>query len=129
MTETFDFGKVTIESVEYRDNGRIVEFGDSYTFSAQPTSPPRRLHTINVDGMRFYTTVDGELDDLSNPTTNIKALEAFYEEHERWKTFFFDSPSHGLISVKFSRAFVVPKPIRGGSGLCPTITLSFEEQR
>lgn len=127
--ETFNFGYMTMEGVDYQDNGTVVEFGSNYIATGRPTAPPRRTHRIILQGMRYITDSEGLLDVSTNAQFNIKALEAFYEAHERWDSFQLQSLAHGLIVCKFKESFKLPPALPGANGLIAPFTLVLEEQR
>ena len=129
----FNFGWLNAGDTEPLDNGLQLQLGGNYRFDARAPFPTIKIHKIEVQGMRYYTS-GGNIDLTSHlrysggPELNIMKLEEFYLEHECWKPFQLQHPIYGLILVKFDKPWIRPKPMAGGTGIAPTMTIALREQ-
>ena len=123
--ETFDFDYHSF-ATKYPETGTRMKLGNSYTYTASPTSPPARIVTLYFDKMEVLMISDGVPDLTTRPETNFNRLEAFYREHELHKTFIYPHVMFGNLFVKFSKPLEMPRITRGG--WVPAFTLELEEQ-
>lgn len=119
--EEFDFPFHRVETSN-PDTGTRVQLGGSYVFTAAPNSPDQRTFKLFFPAMKFYTDNNGDLDSAIEPQKNMLALIEFYAEHKLHKSFLYDHPVHGEVTVKFRTPLTEPKGIPGGTG----VTESFE---
>lgn len=91
---------------------------NGWQFTARPTTPFQRRFKVTLHGLRWYTNPSTGVYDLStNPTFNAAALEAFYKEHELWKSFVFPHQHIGSIDVRFFSPVNVPAGKQNSAGL------------
>lgn len=115
-------------STKYPESGFTVSFGNSYDYAEGATSPDQRIFTLNFNTLRYFTNPDGSVNASINPPLNMKALEDFYNSHQRWKTFSYNHPVHGLLNVRFNAPLEVPKGVIDGGGWLESITVTLKEQ-
>lgn len=98
--------------------------------TAPPSGPPQRVFTLSFPGLRWCLDANGDID-LVNPAwekVNAGALDAFYQRHQLHKSFVYESPQFGPLTVKFSQPLDMPNAIVGGDGWTEPFTLEFVEQ-
>lgn len=122
----FDFPYHRVET-ENPESGFRGQFGGSYVFTAPPSDPDQRTFTLYFATMKFYTTGDGLIDDISNPHINMMTLINFYKEHKLYKSFQYNHPVHGLMEVKFNKPLKEPQGMVGGDGAVEPITIQLIE--
>jgi hypothetical protein len=126
--EIFDFPYHRV-STKYPANSTQVGFGGSYIWSAEPDAPPQRSFTLKIGGFKYYTAGDGSLDVTTNAAiNNLGTLEAFYQEHQLWKTFIYPHPTYGNLNCKFNQPLEIPDGTPGGDGVVPEFDLTMIEQ-
>lgn len=112
----FDFPYHTVAGKNPESSIR-VQFGSSYSFSAPPSDPDQRIFTLSFPAMKYYVDDDGEIDAAVNPSLNMMRMLNFYYEHKLWKTFQYQHPIHGMMSVRFNEPIPEPESLPGGTGV------------
>lgn len=122
----FDYHDPT---TEYPETGTRLSLGGSYSFASSPTSPPQRLVTLRFQEMRNYWDRGANSPDVvTNPKINFYRLEAFYKEHELWKTFDYRHPQYGLMKCRFNKPLKTPGKVQGMAGVVEGFTVELIEQ-
>ena|SRR5687768_6346921 len=114
-------------STDYPESGFQMELGGSYQFTSEPDGPDQRLFTLHFETMRYFTDSSGNVDATISPELNFLALENFYKEHRRWKSFTYDHPIYGLVKVRFAKPLRTPKGILGGDGALEPFSIDLLE--
>lgn len=114
--EIFDF-PYHAYSTKYPDSGFKMKLGKSYTFSSGATAPDQREITLHFEdqSMRKFRDGAASTPDLTKePAINFNRLEKFYNDHKLHKSFQYDHPDYGMITVKFAKPLETPRTTRGG---------------
>ena len=127
MAERFDFPYHTFRTI-YPESGTRVQFGKGYVFAARPDSPVQRRFVLKMTGMQYFVGENDEIDTETMPQRNMGRLQAFYEEHELWKSFVYPHPVLGDVLVKFNKPLDIPEGIIGGNGVLPEFEIELIEQ-
>ena len=114
-------------STKYPESGNRLELGGSYQFSSEPDGPDQRIFTLYFETMCYFTDASGAIDATVSPEINFAALENFYKTHRLWKSFLYDHPVYGQVTVKFSKPLEIPKGIMGGFGSLEPFTIELIE--
>lgn len=113
---------------EYPQTSNPVQFGNSYTFASKPAGPPQRTFVLSFKAMRWYMN-GSSVDVATNPTRNMGALDAFYQDHEMYKAFVYPHPVYGNLNVRFAEPFKQPDTTEGGTGESEPFELKLIEDR
>lgn len=114
--ETFNFAYHTVR--HRRAGGTTVQFGGGWSQGIKPQQPTQRTFVLKFQGLFYYRNPSThEIDLTVNPTTNIMKLDAFYEQHEMWKSFIYPHEIYGNLTVRFAKPFELPEAREGGSGM------------
>jgi len=114
-------------STRYPESGTRIQFGNSYAFDAGPTAPDQRVFTLTLAGMIYFLDSSDDLEIYEQPWRNMAVLEAFYNEHKRYKSFDFDHPVYGTLKCKFNRPLEIPEGIPNGGGVLDEFTVELIE--
>lgn len=114
-------------ATRYPETGTRIQFGNSYTFAAGPTSPDQRVFTLSLAGMQYFVDDLGAIDLSQEPGRNMAVLEAFYNTHKLHLTFDFNHPVLGLVQCKFNRPLDVPEGVPGGGGVVNDVSVELIE--
>lgn len=115
-------------STRYPESGQRIRFGNSYAFTAAPTSPDQRQFILRLQGMQYFVNSNGTLNTTTEPGRNLAVLEAFYNTHKLYMEFDFPHPVYGTVVCKFLQPLEIPEGIKGGNGVIDSIEVTLEEQ-
>lgn len=117
-------------STEYSESGTTLALGNSYEFTSEPVAPNQRMVTLNFSTMIYYVNPgDPPVVDVAiNPLLNMGKLEAFYKEHELWKSFDYYHPVYGTLRFKFAKPLKIPEGNINGGGSVKPFSLMLREQ-
>lgn len=125
--ETFDF-PFHITRTEYPDSGTRVQLGNSYIFTAPPQGPDQRTFILDFAAMKYFLNNQWEPDETIEPKKNMLALEKFYQRHQTHKSFLYDHPVHGQVTVRFKSPLKPPKGLPGGDGATEGFSVELLEE-
>jgi hypothetical protein len=91
------------------------------------TSPQTVLEFRNMTVTDDTTAAANGVDLSTNPQYNLAVLEKFYQDHKLYKTFQYQHPIYGLMSVKFNSPLKIPEGTKGGIGWVPDIAVELIE--
>lgn len=111
--EEFIFIYHQVETIN-PETGFRGQFGNSYTFTSEPTAPDQRTFKLSFQGMKFFFDENGDIISDVFPERNMKTLIEFYHEHKLHKNFLYNHPVHGNMTVKFNKPLPEPKTIGDG---------------
>lgn len=113
-TFNFPFHKVR---TTYPESTTRVKLGNSWEFVAAPKAPDQRIFELTMRGMQYFVNKNGSINKTKHAGRNMALLEDFYREHQQWKSFYYDHPVHGTVTVRFMDPLDIPAGIDGGSGV------------
>jgi hypothetical protein len=90
---------------------------NGWDYAPRPTLPYRRKFKVTLEGLRWYYLDNGTIDYATNPERNAGVLEAFYEEHRKWKPFNFTHERLGSLELRFEAPLSIPKALPDSGGL------------
>lgn len=122
----FDFPYHTFQT-QNPESSTSLQLGSGYVFAAPPSDPDQRIITLHFQGMKYFTDEFGIVTDLPKPEINFYRLIKFYQEHKMWKTFQYNHPVHGLMSVRFYKPLIEPEVIKGGFGVVKDFEIQLVE--
>lgn len=125
--DTFDFPFHTF-TTKYPDPGNRVVLGGSYQYSPQPNGPDMRIFVLSFETLKYFENADGSIDKLTNPQLNAGVLEDFYNAHKLWKSFTYNHPVLGALTVKFNKPLEIPAGMKGGNGWLSGFQIELQEQ-
>lgn len=125
--ETFNF-PYHLENTEYPESSTRMQFGKNWTFAAAPNAPDDRVFMLTFEALKYFLDSEGQIDTTTEPLKNMGALEEFYQNHGTWKNFLYDHPRFGVVTVKFKRPLVTPKPLPYGTGATEAFEIVLIEQ-
>ncbi len=100
--ENFDF-PYHVTGLAFPDTSGRMKFGKGYEFASRAKGPPQKIYKLSFSGMQAFTNTVGVVNPTINPQRNILMLKAFYERHECWKTFQYNHPEEGTVTVRFNK--------------------------
>jgi hypothetical protein len=109
-TFLFPFHRVT---TRYQNNSDQVQFGNGWTFTSKPISPPQRQFTLTLDGMRWQFDDEGNIDTVTNAANNAGALDAFYLQVQLGSRFYYNHDIYGQLIVRFFKPLELPEVLKG----------------
>lgn len=123
------------ESLDYPENSIQMRFGKSFTFSSKPIGSIQRMLTLTFPVMFWYTLNDGSIVSTDEQMATHQAeqgfsdtekalrrnlslghLMKFYEDHQLWQTFDYNSQLIGAIKARFSAPLRIPTAEENGHG-------------
>lgn len=121
----FDF---PMHSVTTRnpESGFRGQFGNSYSFTSEPTAPDQRVFGLKFPALKYYFT-DNVIDASVNPQRNMKAMIDFYQTHKLHTSFHYDHPVYGQLEVRFNKPFEEPEVALGSGGVCLNVEVELVE--
>lgn len=123
--ETFDFPYHSC-SVKNPESGFRGQFGNSYTFTAEPSAPDQRVLVLKFPVLKYFVTA-GVVDETVQPEINMKALIDFYQVHKMHTSFHYTHPVHGMLEVKFNKPLEEPSVELGSDGACLNVEVELLE--
>lgn len=125
--ETFNFCPTTLVPETVPPEPGAVMSLNGWEFTQRPSVPYRRKFKVALHGLRWRLNGAGFYDAATDPTTNARALELFYQAHERWREFNWTHPHIGPLVVKFATAVTVPAAIGNSGGTMAALEIQLIE--
>lgn len=125
--ETFDFPYHRV-SRRYPQTGTSLEFGQGYQFTAPPAGRYQRQFVLKFPTLAYFENDNGQVDPTIQPQKNMLAFIEFYERHLLHKSFLYNHPDIGLVTVKFAAPFEEPDGIPKGHGASEAFEITLIEQ-
>lgn len=126
MPQTWNWPYHTVET-RYPMNSTVVQFGNGYSFTSKPTSPPQRTFVLDLSALRIVTDSSGNVIEGSNPQLSVYSLDLFYRQVQCYEAFTYNHPMYGALLCRFAKPLVLPKVEPGGGGVVPNITVELIE--
>ena len=115
-------------SRRYPRTGTSLELGRGYQFTSPPPGRYQRQFVLKFPTLVYFLDDDGEADATIEPTLNMLAFIEFYEEHLLHKSFLYNHPDLGQITVKFATPFEEPDGVPQGNGASEAFEITLIEQ-
>lgn len=122
--ETFNFCPNSLVPVTVPPEAQPFITMNGWAASARPNIPYQKRFKVTLHGLRWYLDGAGLYDVTSNPTTNARALELFYERHGVWRPFNWTHPHMGALVVTFQAPVTVPAAMANSAGLIDPLEIN-----
>lgn len=119
----FDFAPNSHVAVEKAPEDSSVVTFNGWEFTARPAVPYQRRFILKMNGM-YWRLSGGALDIVTEPTTNVGTLLAFWRTHRRWKSFTYPHEYLGNLDCRFAAPVEVLEALPESGGLAPPFEIT-----
>jgi hypothetical protein len=111
----------------YQANSTVVQMGRGYSFASRPTSPPQRIFSLKMEGLRYFLDNEGLPNPTRLPQHNAYRLDLFYQQVQLYTSFIYPHPVYGNMVVRFNKPLVLPEVRPGGAGVLGPVSVELIE--
>lgn len=116
MSGTFNFCPTSLVAETLPPEPTSVSSMNGWVFTSKPKVPFLKKFRVTLHGLRWFLNTNGTYNTISQPTSNARLLEEFYQVNGAWDHFAWTHPHLGYMFCRFAEPVTVPaaKPDSGG---------------